>query len=252
MTARLSSVPTLVATIAVASALSGCGAMDRLANIGKAPELSKIEDPTRAAGYQPVSLPMPAPVVATRQANSLWQEGSRAFFKDQRASDVGDIITVVISIDDSAAVDNETTRTRTNSDTAALNGLFGFENNLADVLPEGVTGSNLVDLGSTTSNVGTGKVDRTEAISLRIAGVVTQKLPNGNMVVYGRQEVRVNFEVREVVVGGVIRAADITSSNTISYDQMAEARISYGGHGQLTDVQQPRYGSQVLDVIMPF
>lgn len=252
MTARRPSALKLLAALAAATALSGCGAVDRLANIGQAPEMSRIQDPTSGAGYQPVSLPMPAPVVATRQANSLWQEGSRAFFKDQRASDIGDIITVVVSIDDSAEVDNTTSRSRANSDAAQLNGLFGYEGSLTSVFPEAATGANLLNLGSNTSNVGAGSVDRTEAINLRVAGVITQKLPNGNMVVYGRQEVRVNFEVREIVVGGVIRAADITSSNTISYDQMAEARISYGGRGQLTDVQQPRLGSQVLDVIMPF
>lgn len=252
MTARRPTTLSLLAALAAATALSGCGAVDRIANIGQAPEMSRIEDPTRGAGYQPVTLPMPDPVVATRQANSLWQEGSRAFFKDQRASDIGDIITVVVSIDDSAAVDNTTERSRANSDAAQLNGLFGYEGSLTSVFPEAVTGGNLLNLGSNTSNVGAGRVDRTEAVNLRVAGVITQKLPNGNMVVYGRQEVRVNFEVREVVVGGVIRAADITSSNTISYDQMAEARISYGGRGQITDVQQPRYGSQVLDVIMPF
>ena len=184
--------------------LSGCSAMDRLANIGQAPEMTKIANPTDQAGYQPVSMPMPAPRVATRQANSLWQEGSRAFFKDQRASEVGDIITVVVEINDTADVSNTTTRSRATSDAANL------------------------------------------------AGVITQKLPNGNLVLFGRQEVRVNFEVREIVVGGVIRPQDIASTNTINYDQMAEARISYGGRGQLTDVQQPRYGSQVLDVIMPF
>ena len=145
--ARRHSARPFVTTLAVAAALSGCGAVDRLANIGQAPEMSRIEDPTRNAGYQPVTMPMPAPVVATRQANSLWQEGSRAFFKDQRASDIGDIITVVVSIDDSAAVDNATTRSRANSDAAQLGGLFGFENNLADVFPEGVTGDNLLDLG---------------------------------------------------------------------------------------------------------
>ncbi|HEY9567637.1 MAG TPA: flagellar basal body L-ring protein FlgH [Thalassobaculum sp.] len=252
MTARIKSAPPLLATLAVAAALSGCGTIDRLANIGQAPEMSRIEDPTRGAGYQPVSMPMPAPVIATRQANSLWQEGSRAFFKDQRASDIGDILTVVVTIADKAEVDNTTSRSRANTDAAQLNGLFGFENHLNDVFPEGVDGSNLLNLGSNTSNVGSGTVDREEEINLRVAAVITQKLPNGNMVLYGRQEVRVNFEVREVVVGGVIRAADITSSNTISYDQMAEARISYGGRGQITDVQQPRLGSQVLDVIMPF
>lgn len=241
-----------LAALIAGTVLSGCNAIDRLSSIGSPPEMARIQNPIEQPGYKPVSMPMPAPRVATRQANSLWQEGSRAFFKDQRASEIGDIITVVVEINDDADVTNSTTRTRTNSDTASLGGFLGFESTLGQVLPEDVTGSNLVDLGSTTNNVGTGVVGREEEINLRIAGVITQKLPNGNLVLFGRQEVRVNFEVREVVVGGVIRAADITSSNTIRYDQMAEARISYGGRGQLTDVQQPRYGSQVLDVIMPF
>ena len=242
----------VLAVFAAAALLSGCGAMNRLADIGKAPDMSRIENPVKSSGYQPVSMPMPAPVTATRQANSLWQEGSRAFFKVQRASEIGDIITVVVDIDDDADLKNTTTRTRANSDTADLNGFLGFEGSLGQVFPEAVTGGNLVDLASTTSNVGNGVVDREEEISFSVAGVITQKLPNGNLVLYGRQEVRVNFEVREIVVGGVIRAADITATNTISYAQMAEARISYGGRGQLTDVQQPRYGSQVLDIIMPF
>ena len=232
--------------------LSGCGLMDRLAGVGAAPEMSRIENPTESSGYRPVSMPMPTPTTTTRQANSLWLDGSRAFFKDQRASDIGDIITVIVSIADEAAIANQTTRTRANTNSLDVNGLLGYEGALGQVFPEAITGANAVTLGSNLSNVGNGEVERDETINLRLAGVVTQKLPNGNLVVYGRQEVRVNFEVREIVVGGVIRAADITSSNTISYDQMAEARISYGGRGQLTDVQQPRYGDQVLDVILPF
>ena len=240
----------VVATTALLS-LSGC-MLDRLSEIGAAPKMSDISNPKKVAGYKPVTMPMPAPVNTTRQANSLWQEGSRAFFKDQRASDIGDILTVVVAINDGAGLSNSTTRTRTNSNSADMNGLFGFEGTLGEVFPEGITGANLVDLASALSNAGTGVVDREEEVNLRVAAVVTQRLPNGNLVLYGRQEVRVNFEVREVVIGGVIRPQDIGTTNTVSYDQMAEARIAYGGRGQLTDMQQPRYGSQVLDIIMPF
>jgi len=235
-----------------AALLSGCNAIDRLSNIGSAPDLAKIQNPTEQPGYQPVSMPMPAPRVATRQPNSLWQEGSRAFFKDQRAADVGDLITVVVDIDNDANFTNETSRTRSNTDSASLGGFFGYEGSLGQVFPEAVTGDNLVNLGSDTSNAGTGETEREEDVDVEVAAVVVQKLPNGNMVLFGRQELRVNFEVREVVVGGVIRPQDITSGNTIAFEQMAEARISYGGRGQLTDVQQPRYGSQVFDIIMPF
>lgn len=233
-------------------ALGACGTFDRLANIGKVPELSTIANPNKASAYKPVSMPMPDPVRVTRQANSLWQEGSRAFFKDQRASDVGDIITVVVAIEDEAQLDNRTRRDRTKTDDFDVNGLFGVENLLGQALPGAETGVDLLNLNTAMANDGRGRIDREETISLRVAAVVTQRLPNGNMVLFGRQEIRVNYEVREVVVGGIIRPQDIASANTISYDQMAEARIAYGGRGQLNDLQQMRYGSQILEVLMPF
>ena len=213
-----------VVLAALTLSLGACNALDRIASIGKAPELTEIQNPVQTPGYRPVSMPMPTPVSVARKPNSLWQEGSRAFFKDQRASEIGDILTVVIAIDDEAEIDNTTTRSRTNTETATLNNLLGVENQLGDFFSGAVSAGNIVDLGSTASNVGVGQVDREEEINLRVAAVVTQTLPNGNMVLFGRQEVRVNFEVREVVIGGVIRPEDISNQNTISYDQMAEAR----------------------------
>jgi len=242
----------LSTVLALAATLAGCNAFDRIAVIGAAPEMSQIANPTLEPGYIPVSMPMPAPRPTFRQANSLWNQGSRAFFKDQRASQVGDLITVVVSIDDEAEFTNSTTRTRTNSEDLGIDGFFGYEGLFGQVLPEGVTPGSLVDTDSATSNVGTGVIDREEEVNVRIAAVITQRLPNGNMVLFGRQEVRINFEVRELIVAGVIRPEDISSTNTIEYDRLAEARISYGGRGQITDVQQPRYGTQVLDILLPF
>lgn len=242
----------ITAVALIGMSVSACNIFQRLADIGKTPELSQIQNPTQAENYRPVSMPMPAPVTATRQANSLWVEGSRAFFEDQRASQVGDIITVVVEIADEAAIDNRTRHDRTHSDGLNLNGLFGAQTLLSDIFAEGTTGAGLVDLNSSLTNDGRGRIDRNETISLRVAAVVTQELPNGNMVLFGRQEVRVNMEVREIVVGGVIRAADITSENTVSYDEMAEARIAYGGRGQISDLQQQRYGAQALEILMPF
>jgi flagellar L-ring protein precursor FlgH len=82
--------------------------------------------------------------------------------------------------------------------------------------------------------------------------VVTQVLPNGNLVVAARQEIVVNSELRELKVTGVVRPQDIASDNTVLHDRMAEARIQYGGRGQMTDLQSPRWGQQLMDILLPF
>jgi len=237
---------------AVAVLLSACNAATRLANIGAEPQLSRIENPVESRDYKPVTLPMPRPEPVVHQANSLWRPGSRQFFKDQRAARVGDILTVNVTVDDKAKVTNTTTRTRGNSESATLPNFLGAETGALNKAFNGINVAKPVDLGSNSSSTGVGSVDRDETINLKVAALVTQVLPNGNLVIRGKQEVRVNFEVRELEVSGVVRPEDITSTNTINHSQIAEARISYGGHGQLTDVQQPRYGQQIFDVIFPF
>lgn len=233
--------------------LGACGnTVQRLAEVGKAPPLTRIQDPTAVPSYTPVVMPMPAPQVAERTANSLWRPGSRAFLKDQRAAGVGDILTVLIQINDKAQLQNKTSRSRDNSENAGLPSFLGLETKLGKILPSAVNPSSLVDLSSKSSNDGAGAVNRNEAINLKVAAVVTQVLPNGNMVLQGRQEVRVNFEVRELLIAGIVRPEDITSENSINYEKIAEARIAYGGRGQISDVQQPRLGQQVLDIVLPW
>jgi flagellar L-ring protein precursor FlgH len=238
--------------VAAAVALSGCNMLTRLSEVGEPPKLTAIENPTVQPQYRPVTMPMPAPVVVEHQPSSLWRAGARSFFKDQRASDVGDLVTVVIEIDDEAKIENTTKRSRSNAEDASASALLGFESKLGEILPNAVDPTNLVEAESTLSNEGKGTVDRAEEITLRVAAIITQVLPNGNLVIHGRQELRVNFEVRALQVAGIIRPEDISSTNTIDFDQVAEARIAYGGRGQITDVQQPRYGQQVFDVIFPF
>lgn len=239
---------------AIAFGLAACsGTMQRLAAVGSPPPLTPLSGP-KADVPQPtqVSLPMPEPEIYTTQPNSLWKTGSRAFFKDQRATKVGDILTIDINITDSAAVDNTTTRSRSATEGASANALLGFESQLSEVLPNAVDPSNLIEADSNSKNVGAGSVNRKEAINTIVAAVITQILPNGNLVIQGRQEVRINFEVREIMISGIVRPEDISNQNTIRHTQIAEARISYGGRGQLTDVQQARYGQQVFDVLSPF
>ncbi len=169
-----------------------------LALIGAEPPLTQIENPVARPDYQLVSMPMPAPRPVERNANSLWRTGARAFFKDQRAGEIGDILTVVVDLDDQAQINNATTRTRTATQDASLNALLGYETSLNRVLPEAISPGNLLDANSTTNSSGTGMIARDKDIELRIAVVITQILPNGNMAIYRRQEIRVNFEARQL------------------------------------------------------
>ena len=238
--------------LATCTSLTACGTADRIAQIGQPPPMTKIENPTAQRGYQPVSLPMPTPKNITPQRNSLWAADRTTFFKDQRASDIGDIITVVVDISDEAELENETERSRSSSEDAQIPKLLGFEQAFTDFLPEALDVTDVTDFSNTSNTTGEGSVEREEEIKVQLAALITQILPNGNMVIHGSQEVLVNFEKRILQIDGVIRPEDISVSNTISYEQIAEARIVYGGEGHITDVQQPRYGQQLYDIVFPF
>ena len=250
---RRRALPAAACLVLTAGLLAGCGDMlARMSEVGRAPAMTTIQNPTQSPVYRPVSMPMPQTLAVKPHANSLWRPGARAFFKDQRASRVGDILTVLISIDDSAEIENQTTRSRTNGADASVSSLLGYESSLSRVLPEAINPGSLIDFDSQSTHAGAGTVERGETIKLKVAAVVTQRLPNGNLVVHGRQEVRVNFEVRQLQIAGVIRPEDIKADNTLSYEKIAEARISYGGRGQITDVQQPGWGQQIYDIVWPF
>jgi flagellar L-ring protein precursor FlgH len=236
----------------LACLLAGCNSLERLSQVGDKPPLSPVENPTHTSSYKPVSMPMPKPIATSYMPNSLWRPGSRAFFKDLRANDVGDIVTINIAIDDDASVSNTTTRTRNNSENIDIDALAGYRSDLSTFLPEAVNPADLLAFDSQTNNNGGGTITRSEAITLDVAAVVTQVLPNGNLVIHGRQETRVNYEIRELQIAGVIRPQDITSTNTVNYNDIAEARLSYGGSGHISDFQQPRWGTQIIDIIMPF
>ncbi len=239
----------LFAITALSSTIAACTMTDRLANVGKAPTLTAIADPTAQAGYKPVIMPMPKAEPISYQPNSLFRSNAKGFFKDQRAHRVGDILTVLVTISDKAQIANKTSRTRSSTNSAGLGGIFGAA--LTSVAPS-VPVATAIDTKSGVKDSGDGSVNRSEKLETRVAAVITQILPNGNLVIEGRQEVRVNFEVRELIVAGIIRPEDVGADNTILSSKIAEARISYGGRGQISDVQQPRYGSQVLDAILPF
>jgi len=269
---------TLIAPVALALTAAACASIPApaasLADVGadaraaasaaKTAAIAAAEATRRAAGQPqftpmgvsaaPPLLDMPTPPRASDSSapNALWRTGSRNFFNDQRASRIGDILTVKISIDDSADLSNASSRQRKGASTVGVNHLGGLETNLGRVMPGGFDPATLVDATSDSSSSGKGSVARQEKVELTVAAVVTDILANGNLLVSGRQEVRVNAEMRELTVAGIIRPEDIASDNTIRHTQMAEARISYGGRGQLSAVQRPRLGQRLFDAISPW
>ena len=250
MTKPQNSLRRAVLLAGLATSLSGCNFLDRLSEVGEPPKISRIEDPTATPGYKPITMPMPASNQPQAGMNSLWRPGARAFFKDQRAGDVGDLITVSVNINESGQLVNKTSTSTSNSEAASPNfAFFGLESALKKI---GASSTNLYSFGSTSGVNGNGTMTRQEQVTINLAATVIQKLPNGNLVISGKQELRVNGDMRELSVQGIIRAEDISTLNTITSDKIAEARISYGGRGTLADIQQARYGQQVFDLISPF
>jgi flagellar L-ring protein precursor FlgH len=232
--------------------LTHVGSCSRFEQIGKEPPVTPPGQPM-AAIAPPVngSLPSrPMRQAQLRAPGSLWQPVY--LFNDQRARDVGDILTVVIEIDDRAKINNETDRARDAGEGLDVGTIFGVEKEIDKLLPGDLSFSAGVDLSSDSISRGAGSIARDEKIELKIAAMVTNVLPNGNLVILGSQETRVNFELRDLQVAGIIRQEDISRNNTITYDKIAEARLVYGGRGELYQLQQPRYGQQVLDIILPF
>jgi len=222
--------------------------------IGETPELTPILESADRTAMVTYGLPQ---TVSTAPASpgssaSLWTGERGSLLGERRAMERGDILTVVIEIDDQAEISNSTDRSRSASQDLGVPQLFGIPQRIDRALPDGATLSNSVSVNSTSSANGDGSVRRNERLTLRVAATIIDVLPNGVLSVAGQQEVRVNFEVRELLVSGFVRPNDITRQNEITYDKIASARISYGGRGQITDVQQPRYGQQALETILPF
>ena len=243
----------LVAALVVTSSLIACtDTISRLSQVGNGPELTKITNPTAKPEYRPVSMPMPTPEIAEENPNSLWRAGARAFFKDHRAKEIGDILTVSMNFTDSATLDNTTTRKRADTEDTDVTNLLGLEAEFTKVLPQGLVPGSVMSFGNAHDTSGTGNITRKEALALSMAAVVTQILPNGNLVIIGRQEMLVNKEIRELMVSGVVRPGDIESDNTIAHTSIAEMRVAYGGRGTLSELQRPRWGTQIWDIVFPF
>jgi flagellar L-ring protein FlgH len=238
--------PTL---LLMALSLVGCG---KLQQVGRAPEFSGLEGSNQHYAMYSAALPEDAEPESATDASSLWTGGNDSLFGDRRAAQRGDILTVVIEIDDSASISNSTGRSRSGKQTSGLPAFLGIPQRLDAKLPEGASMADAYESDSSSTFKGQGSVTRKEKLTLRVAATVVEELPNGVLKIEGQQEVRVNFEMRELIVTGYVRPTDISRQNEITYDKIAGARIAYGGRGQITDMQQPTYGQQVADIVMPF
>jgi flagellar L-ring protein FlgH len=224
----------------------------RMEEVGKAPAFSPLEGSYQHHAMYSNPVPEETAPDAPSDASSLWASGRTSLFGERRAEARGDILTVVIEIDDKAEISNSSDRSRQGSEDLSVPSLLGIPQRIDKALPEGATSADAVQTESSSSYQGQGSVQRNEKLELRVAATVVEELPNGVLRIEGQQEVRVNYELRELVVSGYVRPTDISRQNEITYDKIAGARISYGGRGQISDVQQPRYGQQAADVILPF
>lgn len=250
-----------------ASSLTACAAKDRLSYVGQAPPMSPIENGAAMTGAPGGGSVSQGQAQAARLAranaigeararesnpNSLWRSNSSTFFGDPRAAEIGDILTVAINISDSAQVSNQSNRSRTVAEDSNLTNFFGGETALDQFFNDAVDPANLANFGSNSSTQGAGSVNRSETIEMTAAAIVTEVLWNGNLVIHGRQEVRINNEVRELLIAGIVRPEDIAADNTIDHQKIAEARISYGGRGHISEMQRPPIGQELYNLLWPF
>ena len=235
-------------------ALAGCDVIaQRLQSVGRVPEFTKVntyemdmrEEAMRASIIS-------EEMTSGRQvpSNSLWKQGFKTFLRPRSA---GDIIKVKISIQDQAQLNNQTTKGRQSTEKGGVANLFGLENKIPLLLPGQVNPANLLNMNNNDQMTGNSQINRRETITTTVAAAVIRVLPSGNLLIKGSQEIRVNYEIREVSVEGIVRPEDISNDdNSVNLDQVAEARISYGGRGQISEYQQDKYGKQVIDAISPF
>lgn len=223
----------------LATSLGGCTAMK---DLGREPQMTSV-----GTGLAVPRAPLPGnfPTWNGHAYHSSWGQSGQALFQDPRATNVGDIVTVIISINDQAKFDNTSERRRASNANLGLDLSFSTPSHSTSLTGDGAATSN-------SRSKGEGKIDRSEKLRLSIAGVVTEVLPNGNLMVSGSQEVRVNYELRVLHIAGIVRPRDISRNNTIAYEKIAEARVSYGGRGRLMEVQQPAIGHQIYDNLTPF
>lgn len=232
--------PALLATVALAA----CQEMAR-------PQMSSIDQSIKPGEAATIATPMLIPTPPKPAPGSLWVPGNKQFFKDSRAHAVGDIVTVLVEETAEAKGEAKSEASRTHNNSSGVSVLPFISGQLTtrgiDLATNG-----LMDTDSDRDFKGKGKNERKDKLTASIAAVVTQVLPNGLLVIQGQREVMVNYEKQVMKLSGIVRAEDITSTNTIESAKIAQARIAYVGDGVVDSAQSPQWGVTVLDKVLPF
>jgi len=211
--------------------------------VGCAVEKTEI----RTTGFED-QLPKP---VADYSNGSIWQSASASLTDDVKARRKGDIITIVISETASASKEAKTGTSRDSSVSAGMPNMLGlentgiFKNNFADL-------SKIINASTNTKFQGTGSTSRQENLNATITARVLEVLPNGNLMIEGRRNIRVNEEDQIIILEGTVRSRDIAPDNTVNSIYVADARISYSGRGIISDRQSPGWLMNIFDKIWPF
>lgn len=234
------------------TALSGCDTFDHFQkppNFSDPGKVGQIPPPDPRAG--PIAA-ADVPMLPAAMVGSLWRPGSRTFFRDPRARAVGDLLTVAVNLQEQAEFANQTTLSRTTANGMSITNLFGAGSFIGRVIPGLKNTDSSINTSGNDNTAGQGDIKRSENIVVNVAATVVQVLPNRNLEIAGSQEIRLNNELRQLEIRGIVRPEDITSSNTITSDKVAEARIEYGGRGVSSDLQRPTWGQDLLNRFAPF
>jgi len=204
------------------------------------------DTPPVLQAYQPI----------IREEGSLWSEARGiSLYPDKRARKIGDIVIIRIVEDPEAKLKANTSTSRSSGVDASQLEFLGYMKALAESnkrLAQNPGTDNLITAALGMNFDGQGSSDRNGHIKAYISATVEMLLPNGNLFIKGKREIRVNHETQYLTLSGIIRPEDIGPDNEISSVYVADARIGYAGTGPVADKQKPGWLGRIVDHVWPF
>ncbi len=198
------------------------------------------------------SLPMTEEKILPPNEGGIYSVKSKNLYQDNRARRVGDILLVKIVETSSGKKSANTKTSRASSLTGGISSFFGFEQSLLTKGGEHTPSRTSMDADLSSGFEGKAETSRDSVVSATISAKVMEVTMDGNLIIQGYREVRVNNETQHIILSGIVRPTDISQDNSILSSSIADARIEYNGTGTLADRQQPGWLANAIDVIWPF